>query len=340
MPEPMTFGVAGYGAWGRFHARSIADAWDGRLIAIAAPSEANAAAARADFPDVTVHRDWRALIADPAVQAIAVATPNHLHAPIAVAALEAGKHVLVEKPMATTLADCDRIVAATKLSAGQLTVGLQCRLSPQWGRIRALIDEGAIGRPQHVHVSLFRHPYRQGSSGWRYDKARVGSWILEEPVHFFDLALWYLVGSGRPVTVRALGAGAAGMEPVLSVLMRFPDGATAAINQVLAGFEHHQTVEVVGDKGAVRATWSAATARSLESATTLRLKRAGADAFEELAVQRSGEVYELAKQAQASIAGFRSGKPLVSAEEGRAAVAVCLAAEASAKEAGRPIAVD
>ena len=108
----------------------------------------------------------------------------------------------------------------------------------------------------------------------------------------------------------------------------------------MAGFEHHQTVEVVGDKGAVRATWSAATARSLQSATSLRLKRAGAGEFEDLPVERSGEVYELAKQAQASIQGFRSGKPLVSAEEGRAAVAVCLAAETSADQGGCPIAVD
>ena len=90
MPQPMTFAVAGYGAWGRFHARSIANAPDGRLIAIAAPSEANANAAKSDFPDATVHRQWEALIDDPAIEAIAVATPNHLHAPIAVAALEAG----------------------------------------------------------------------------------------------------------------------------------------------------------------------------------------------------------------------------------------------------------
>ena len=116
MPQPMTFAVAGYGAWGRFHARSIAGAADGRLVAIAARSDANARAAQSDFPDAAVHREWEALIRDPAIEAIAVATPNHLHAPIAVAALEAGKHVLLEKPMANTLADCDRIVAAVKRS--------------------------------------------------------------------------------------------------------------------------------------------------------------------------------------------------------------------------------
>jgi myo-inositol 2-dehydrogenase/D-chiro-inositol 1-dehydrogenase len=243
---------------GRFHARSISDAPDGQLVAIAAPSHANARAAAADFPQARIYRNWEALIGDAAIEAVAVATPNHLHAPIAVAALEAGKHVLLEKPMASTLADCDRIIAAAKRSTAQLSIGLQCRLSPQWGRIRSLIEAGGIGRVEHVHVSLFRHPYRQGSTGWRYDKARVGSWILEEPVHFFDLALWYLAGAGRPVEVRALGAGTPGMQPIISVLMQFPDGATASVNQILAGFEHHQIVEVVGDKGAVRATWSAA----------------------------------------------------------------------------------
>jgi len=339
MPRPLSFAVIGYGAWGRFHARAIADAADGCLAAIATPSETNAEAAQADFPGVVVSRNSEAVIADPEIEAIAVATPNHLHAPIAIAALEAGKHVLLEKPMANTIADCDRIVAATERSKAQLSVGLQCRLSPQWGGIRALIAEGAIGQPRHVHVSLFRHPYRQGSGGWRYDKARVGSWILEEPVHFFDLALWYLASSGRPVEVRALGAGQPGMQPTLSVLMRFPDGATVAVNQILAGFEHHQTVEVAGEGGAVRATWSAATARSLQPVTTLRLKRVGADDFADLPVERSGEVYELARQARAAIEAFRSGRSLVSAEEGRAAVAVCLAAEDSALRGGQPIAV-
>ena len=130
------------------------------------------------------------------------------------------------------------------------------------------------------------------------------------------------------------------MEPVLSVIMRFADGASAAISQVLAGFEHHQTVEVIGERGAVRATWSAATARSLEAATTLRLQRAGADEFEELAAERSGEIYELAKQAEATIAAFRCGRPLVSAKEARASVALCLAAESSARARGRPMTLD
>ena len=338
MDIPIAVGLAGYGAFGRFHARSFAKA-GATVGAIATPSDANAAAAQTDYPGARIYRDWRDLVADPGIAAIVVATPNHLHADIAVSALDAGKHVLVEKPMATTSADCDRVVAAAKRSTGVLTVGLECRLSPQWGRIKSLIGEGKIGQPRHVHVSLFRHPYRPGSGGWRYDRARVGSWILEEPVHFFDLALWYLAEAGRPVSVLAFGTGDAGMEPVISVLLRFPDGSTAAINQILSGFGHLQTVEVVGDAGAIRATWSADTARSVTPFADLKLKTMNQDTLQNIVIERSGEVFELEAQAAAAIAGFRAGRAVVSAEEGQAAVAVCLAAEASARSSGREVLV-
>ena len=337
---PLRFGVIGFGAWGRFHARSIAAEPTAALVAIAANGDASAAAAKAEFPAAALHRDWRALIADTAVEAVAIATPNHLHAEVALAALAAGKHVLVEKPMATTLADCDRLVEASARGPARLSVGFECRLSPQWGRIRAMIDEGAIGRARHVHVTLFRHPYRPGAAGWRHDRARVGSWILEEPVHFFDLALWYLEAAGRPVRVRALSQGDAGMEPVLSVIASFPDGSTAAVNQILSGFGHHQTVEVAGDAGAVRATWAAATARSTTPVATLALKCRADDEPADIPIERSGEVFELAAQVKANVAAFRAGRAFVPAEAGRAAVAFCMAAERSAREGGAEVTVE
>ena len=66
-----------------------------------------------------------------------------------------------------------------------------------------LIDAGTIGDPQYVLVELSRKPYRQGASGWRYDQSRVGSWVLEEPVHFLDLLLWYFGVHGVPASVQA-----------------------------------------------------------------------------------------------------------------------------------------
>ncbi|MFN9915513.1 MAG: Gfo/Idh/MocA family protein, partial [Pirellulaceae bacterium] len=131
--------------------------------------------------------------------------PSHTHRELAVAAMDRGKQVLLEKPMAITLEDCRAIVAASQRNQVQLAVGHELRLSSQWGEIKSIIDRGRIGQPQYVLVELSRKPYRLGASGWRYDAERVGSWVLEEPIHFFDLARWYLSGSGNPVELYAYG---------------------------------------------------------------------------------------------------------------------------------------
>jgi myo-inositol 2-dehydrogenase/D-chiro-inositol 1-dehydrogenase len=105
------FGLIGYGAWGRHHATAIVKALGVSLAAIACASEATAAAARADHRDVPVYLDYHALLKDSAIDAVDVVDPNSLHAEVGSAALAAGKDVLLEKPMATTVGDCDRLLA-------------------------------------------------------------------------------------------------------------------------------------------------------------------------------------------------------------------------------------
>jgi len=174
---PLRFGLIGYGLWGRHHAAAIAAAPGAALAGIACASAATAAAARRDFPSTPVTVDYRELLARPDLDAVAVVVPNHLHAEVGVAALEAGKDVLLEKPMATSLADCDRLLAAAWTSGRVLTIGHELRHSAQYGRVKAIIDAGEIGTPTYAAFSLFRFPFRPGSDGWRYDAARVGSWM-------------------------------------------------------------------------------------------------------------------------------------------------------------------
>src|SRR3984893_12223409 len=192
----MRFGLIGYGLWGRHHAAAIAKAPGADLAAIACASEATAAAAHRDFPGVRVDIGYQGLLARREIDAVAVVGPNHLHAEIGVAALEAGKDVLLEKPMATTLADCDRLLAAARARGRGRAIGHELRHSAQYGRVKAMIDAGEIGTPTYAAFSLFRFPFRPGSTGWRYDVTRVGSWILEEPVHFFDFIMWYFESLG------------------------------------------------------------------------------------------------------------------------------------------------
>jgi len=205
----MRIGLVGYGAWGRMHAGAIARIPGLSLAAVLSGSDASAGVAAAELPGVTVYRDLDALLRDRAVDLVDIVAPNHLHAGMALAALEAGKHVLLEKPMATTLADAERLVAAAERSGSYIGIGLELHVSKQWGRVRELIAEGTIGRLRYANLALFRRPFRGGSGNWRHTSDRVGSWILEEPIHYIDLLLWYFRERGLPVEVSADGVPSA-----------------------------------------------------------------------------------------------------------------------------------
>ena len=173
--NPVRFGLIGFGAWGQHHAQSIASTPGATLAGIAAPSEASRLAAAAAHPGVPVFPDHRALLADVKPDVVDVVTPSHTHLEITRDSLAAGCDVLLEKPMAVTLEDCREIARLARTSGRRVAVGHEFRISSQWGKVKELIAEGRIGDPQYVLVELSRRPYRLGSSGWRYDPARVGS---------------------------------------------------------------------------------------------------------------------------------------------------------------------
>ena len=331
----LRFGLIGYGLWGRHHARAIVQAPGATLAAIACRTAETAAAAARDFPGVPVHRDYRELLARADVDAVDVVVPNALHAEVGVAALEAGKDVLLEKPLAPTLEGCDQLIAAARRAGRVLTIGHELRLSHQWGAIKTLIDAGDLGDVSSAAISLFRFPYRPGSGGWRYDAPQVGSWLMEELVHHFDLLLWYFARHGAPVAVSAVGHSRRGdpaMADGVACTLRFPDGRYAVVTLSLTGFEYHLTAEVVGTEGAVRGWWSGGLDRTREGAFELKVRRAGAAASETIPLASSGELFELEEQLRRVVPAFRERRALVTAEEARAAVAVCLAAEQSMRE--------
>jgi len=331
--EPVNLGLIGYGLWGAHHARAIDGAEHARLAAIAVPSESSRAAAAEAWPGVDVHDDYRDLIARDDIDAVSVVVPNHLHYEIGLTVLQTGKHLLIEKPMTLDAAKCDALIAAANERSLVLAVNHEMRLSSLWGRVRSLIDEGTIGRPQYVLIELSRFPYRQGSHGWRYDIGRVGNWILEEPIHFFDLARWYFQGYGEPVSVYARASARDPQQPELqdnfSAVVEFTGGGYAVVTQTLAAFEHHVTCKVTGTLGAILAAWSAPDARSPQPKFALRYSVG--DQLTDVAFEAStGEVVELAQQIESFVRAIREGTPpAVSGEDGRWSVLLCQAAQAS-----------
>lgn len=342
MKPKVRFALAGFGAWGKLHAQSIALNPEAELIAITAPSIASRAEANATYPHAKIYSDALAMISQSDFDIVDIVTPSHTHREIAIAAIQRGKHLLLEKPMATTLEDCQQILAEADAAQVKLAVGHELRLSSQWGRIKDIIDQGTIGRPQYVLVELSRKPYRLGASGWRYDQQRVGSWVLEEPIHFFDLARWYLAGSGDPVELVAYANSRDPERATLfdnfSAMFKYADTSYAVVSQTLSAFEHHQTVKVSGTKGALWAGWSGALDRTLEP--TYFLKVFDGENLENIVIEKhSGEVFELREEISTCIRMVRGEcEPAASGLDGLWSAGLCLLAEESIRQQ-RPLPV-
>jgi myo-inositol 2-dehydrogenase/D-chiro-inositol 1-dehydrogenase len=333
----MNIGLIGYGAWGRHHADAIVETPGLELAVVCSQSDEARNAAREKL-NVPTTADYRDVLGFSGIEAVDIVLPTHLHREVTAAALRAGKHVLLEKPMALTPDECAELIGLAKASGKTLFVAHEFRLSTQWGCMRRLIEAGEIGRPQYVTIDLWRRPYRFGSGNWRYDARRVGSWVLEEPIHFFDLAAWWLREAGKPVRVYAragrLDTTPEGLWDNVSVILTFDLGAHATVTQSLAVCEHHLSAKVVGDKGAMLAFWDGEMDRTTHPRAALKLFRG--ERFEDVSIAASGEFFELrAEMAHFAAVCRGEAQPAIAPEEAALAVSICWAAERSI-QSGQP----
>lgn len=154
--------------------------------------------------DFLLTTEYRDLLTNPSIDAIFVCSPDNLHAEHAIAALDAGKHVFLEKPMAITIAECDAILAAEKRSSGKLYVGHNMRFFPVVRKMREWIEEGRIGRVEAVWC---RHFISYGADAyfkdWHSERKNTTSLLLQKGAHDIDV-IHYLAGGH---TRRVVGMG-------------------------------------------------------------------------------------------------------------------------------------
>jgi myo-inositol 2-dehydrogenase/D-chiro-inositol 1-dehydrogenase len=335
-------GLIGYGAWGQHHACIIAAHPRASLTAISARSPATRDRAHQEHPTATIFADYRELLSQHDLDAVVVVLPSHLHFEVSRAVLQSGRHLLLEKPMCLKVADCSELISLATKQKRVLAIGHEMRLSTLWGKAKELIAAGTVGDPLYVLIELWRKPYRLGAEGWRYDVDRVGNWTLEEPIHFFDLARWYLQGMAEPLSVYARANARRGDHPELqdhfSATVNFSGGRYAVISQPLGGWEHHQVAKVSGTEGALWASWSGAMDRTFAPTFSLRLQRG--DNLEDVPIPRpAGEVFELADQFARFLQAIQSGvPPAATGEDGQWAVRMCLRAQESV-QLGTPVAI-
>lgn len=227
-------GVVGLGALGCFQARKLLKT-EGVSTIMGTDPSAEARKKASEELNIRPFDDLGQLLAQPEVRLVLVSSTNDAHADAAVAALEAGKAVLLQKPMATTLEDCQRIVLAAEKPDAFLQVGFECRYSVLYKRIKEIVDAGEIGEIRDMGMEYcpgLWDIWLEHDGAWKYDPVRSGGMILEKLSHYIDLMRWWTVRSVTSIETLA----PRGVVPYFQVLdnlrmnLAFDGGATGAIH--------------------------------------------------------------------------------------------------------------
>lgn len=347
---PVRYGVIGTGMMGCEHIRNLRALPGAAVTAIADSDERSRAFGRlAAGEDVEVYADHRELLARAPVDAVVVATPNFTHFAVLQDVFRTSKHVLVEKPLCTTVEDSLRVVEQAEKHPGIVWVGMEYRYMRPVARLVEEVHGGAVGRLRMLAIREHRFPFLPKVGDWNRFSRNTGGTLVEKCCHFFDLM--HLVTRQRPAQVYASGAQDVnhlderygGERPDILdnayVVVDFDGGARGLLD--LCMFAENSTNELeiaaTGDRGKAEAFLPAhrlvLTRRDRDEPATVEFRvdpRAqvlgshhGSTFFEHLALRdaiRSG------------------GRPLVSAADGALAVAVGVAGERSARER-RPVAL-
>ncbi|MFN8485262.1 MAG: Gfo/Idh/MocA family oxidoreductase [Anaerolineae bacterium] len=216
---------------------------DTQVVAVVDVNAARAAEVARAFDIPATYTDYVAMLREVAPDLVIVGTPNLYHAPVSVDALNAGAHVLCEKPMALTVADAQAMADAAQRNNRLLTIGVHNRFRPEAELLKRIIETGQLGRVYYAKVTLFRRRGIPGFGSWFTNRDLAGAGALFDiGVHMVDLAVW-LMGSPRPVSVmgatysefgpRGLGLGGWGVDAPSAG--QIPDGARFDVDDLAAG---------------------------------------------------------------------------------------------------------
>ena len=220
--EKVRFAVVGVGGLGKSHIRGIHNNSDMAELVCVCDNREEIAKAVAEANNVPYYVDFYEMIKDGGFDCIILVTPDQIHREHAVAALEAGYHVLCEKPLAQTMDDCEAMVAAARRSGKKFMTGQVCRKAPGFMKAKELVDAGEIGELFFVE-SEYAHDYQFMKPEWRRDPVNLRYSIVGGGCHAIDLLRWI---AGNPTKVMALANR--------KVLTDWPvDDCTIAIQLVL-----------------------------------------------------------------------------------------------------------
>jgi UDP-N-acetyl-2-amino-2-deoxyglucuronate dehydrogenase len=346
------WGIVGCGVIGPTHARAVAGLPNAHLVAVTDLDQGKAKAL-AGSSGAAWEADLGALLARPDIDVVSVCVPSGLHAEVAVQAAQAGKHLVIEKPIDVTVAAADRLLGAAAAAGVGLTVISQHRFDAGVRRLRELTESGRLGRLTlgEAAVKWYRSQGYYDSGDWRGTWALDGGGaLMNQGVHYLDLLCWIMGPVAEVTALCATQAHEIEVEDVALALLRFTSGAVGLVQAATAvypGFPERLEVsgtggsvvveggalrssELVDERGEVGAYGVAATPTNPDNQDAPADHTAASDPA------------ALADEAhRAQLADFlaaldQGGQPLVTGEQARADLAVIRAVYDSAR-LGRPV---
>jgi predicted dehydrogenase len=339
------FGIVGTGMISRFHALALKDVRGGKLVACCDANPSRAEEFAKHHP-CTPHKSLEAMLDDPLVEAVTIATPSGAHMEPAVAAARAGKHVIVEKPLEITLKRCDRIIAECEKAGVTLSTFFPSRFHEAAKLMKHAVEAGRFGRLTlgDAYVKWFRTQAYYDSGAWRGTwKLDGGGALMNQAIHTVDLLQWMM---GPVVEVQARTAMLAHerieVEDVAVATLEFESGALGVIEATTAAFPGYlKRIEIHGSEGSAVLEeedvkkWDFAKKSRSDAAVQRRMAmhtKTGGGAADPAAISHRAHTHQL----QDFIEAIRKERsPSVDGPEGRKAVEIILAIYHSAQTGKR-----
>jgi UDP-N-acetyl-2-amino-2-deoxyglucuronate dehydrogenase len=247
------FGIIGCGMIADFHARAIADIRGAKLVGCFGRSESSASPF-AEKHNCAPYTDLSAMLTNPALDVVTVCTPSGAHLDPAVAAANAGKHVIVEKPLEVTLARCDAIIEACQKNKVELFTVFPSRFHESSKLLKAAVEKNKFGKLSigDAYVKWFRTQEYYDSGAWRGTwKLDGGGALMNQAIHTVDLLLW-LMGPVVEITAQAdmLAHKRIEVEDVVVATLRFSNGALGVVEATTAAYPGMlKRIEIHGTHG-------------------------------------------------------------------------------------------
>lgn len=323
---PVRIGLVGCGGISRAHARglrALGPEW--AKVVLCCDLDPDRARLRAEELDAEAFTtDWDEVFDHPEIEAVDLCLPHHLHAEAAIAAAQAGKHILIEKPLARTLEEADRILNAVQRSGVLLMVAFVERFEADHQRAKELLDAGAIGRPMLVRVDHNQNLLLPPDSWIRSAELLGGGALASAGCHRLDLLRWWLGEVDSVFAWTLHEPSRMEGEIAAAATLRFRSGAIAnfVINWMSYDPPWHKRFWIEGTKG------------SLHNYDGLRLRRSDRDETEQIEIVPHDP---FAEEIRHFLDCVRTGRqPISDGIAGRKAIAIATAAYESARS-GRAV---